>query len=165
MQVLRASPAIQAEALQQMMLGASAELKLAGCALAGGHSFMGAEAGLGLTITGHAAPADLMLKSMLKAGQRLVLTKPLGTALVLRGGMEQLAPAEWLEATWASMVQSNAAAAEVLRSSGVRACTDVTGFGLLGHVLEMADASKVCHTLLRDSFWRVWLSCPGHVAV
>jgi selenide, water dikinase len=142
MQVPLAAPRIQSDTLKQMMLGAVSELHKAGCSLSGGHSGTGADVALGFAITGHVSPEKVMVKGKLEVGQRLVLTKALGTGLLLRGGMLMEVRAEWLEAAWASMAASNAQAARVLVNSGVRACTDVTGFGLLGHALEMADASK-----------------------
>jgi selenide, water dikinase len=141
---------VQAESLQLMMSGALHELRAASCSLAGGHTCTGAELALGLTVTGHAEPAALMLKSGLRAGQLLVLTKPLGTGVVLRGSMLMRARAEWLERAWRSMAQSNGSAADVLVRAGVTACTDVTGFGLLGHALEMAAASGVRTRQLAD---------------
>ena len=146
LQMPHAAPAVQRETLELAMRGALRELRAAGCRLDGGHTCTGADLALGFTVTGHAAPARLMRKDGLRPGHVLVLTKALGTGLVLRGGMLMRARGEWVEGVWASMAQSNGDAALVLQEAGVRACTDVTGFGLLGHALEMATASQVCAT-------------------
>jgi selenide,water dikinase len=87
----------------------------------------------------------------LRAGDALILTKPIGTGIVLAGHMRGLTQASWLSATIESMRRSNAAAARVLREHGVTACTDVTGFGLAGHLAEMTRASGVAATLWRDA--------------
>ncbi len=129
--------------LAAMMAGASAILQADGCALVGGHSGEGAELGLGFSVTGLANPASIWRKSGLRAGDALVLTKPLGTGIVLAAAMRGAARAEWLQATVASMIGSNGLAATLLRSHGVTACTDVTGFGLGGHLGEMLRASGV----------------------
>lgn len=144
-QVPHGAPDVVREDLSQMMHGAATELQAAGCRIAGGHSCLGAELALGFTVTGHAPEGGLMLKGGLRAGQALVLTKAVGTGLVMRAGMLRAASARALTAAWRSMAQSNGGAAAVLRGAGVAACTDVTGFGLLGHALEMAEASEVCH--------------------
>lgn len=132
-----------ADDLRQMMHGAAEELDRAGCRLVGGHSSEGSETTLGFSVTGHVDPACLMLKARLKPGEMLVLTKPLGTGLLLRGAMLRQAPGEHQKASWHSMLQSNQAASLILQGHGVQACTDVTGFGLLGHCVEMAQASQV----------------------
>ena len=126
------------------MHGAAYELQAAGCRLAGGHSCLGGDLALGFSITGHAPEGRLFLKGGLRGGHALVLTKALGTGLVLRAGMLRTVAARDLIDAWASMAQSNGGALPHLRAAGVAACTDVTGFGLLGHALEMAEASKVC---------------------
>jgi selenide,water dikinase len=79
-----------------------------------------------------------MTKQGIAAGDRLVLTKPIGTGAVLAAAMRGKARGRWLEAAVAAMLLTNAEGARILRSAGARACTDVTGFGLLGHLLELA---------------------------
>src|SRR5580692_2101860 len=118
--------------LADMLTGASQVLAADGCALVGGHSAEAAEPALGFAVTGLADPARLLRKSGLRPGDVLVLTKPLGTGIVLAGHMRGLARAAWLQAAIASMRTSNAAASRILRGQGVVACTDVTGFGLGG---------------------------------
>ena len=133
--------------LRAMMLGANEVLRADGCALVGGHSAEGGETSLGFAVTGLAAPGVLWRKSGLQPGDALILTKPLGTGIVLAAHMRGLARVDWLAAALDSMARSNGAAAEVLRRFGVVACTDVTGFGLAGHLLEMLRASGVAAVL------------------
>jgi selenide, water dikinase len=143
LQVPHASPEVMQGTLEQAMHGAAAQLAAAGCDLVGGHSGEAQELALGFSVTGHAAPAALMHKRSLVQGDVLVLTKPLGSGIILRGAMLGTAHCNFQIAAWRTMLQSNQAASHVLRSAGVAACTDVSGFGLLGHAWEMADASQV----------------------
>jgi selenide,water dikinase len=131
------------EDLRAMMLGAHQVLKADGCALIGGHSAEGAEAALGFAITGVAPIGQIWRKSGLRAGDALVLTKPLGTGIILAGQMRGLAQADWLLAAIASMRRTNRDAAGIFRAHDVAACTDITGFGLIGHVMEILAASGV----------------------
>ncbi len=133
--------------LADMLRGASGVLAADGCALVGGHSAEAAEPALGFAVTGLADPSSLLRKSGLRPGDALVLTKPLGTGIVLAANMRGLARSEWLQAAIASMRTSNAAASRILREHGAVACTDVTGFGLAGHLLEMLHASGVGATI------------------
>ncbi len=133
--------------LRTMMLGAVEVLRGDGCVLVGGHSAEAAEASLGFAVTGLAPPASLWRKAGLRPGDALVLTKSLGTGIVLAAQMRGLARVDWLEAALDSMARSNGTAAGVLREFGVTACTDVTGFGLAGHLMEMLRASAVAAVL------------------
>jgi selenide,water dikinase len=145
--------------LADMLEGANRVLAADGCTLVGGHSAEAAEPALGFAVTGLAEPAHLLRKSGLREGDALVLTKPLGTGIVLAGHMRGFARAPWLQAAIASMRTSNAAAARVLRRFGARACTDITGFGLAGHLLEMLRASDVGAAL-----WLDWIpALPGAI--
>jgi selenide,water dikinase len=159
MQVPYAAPALVQDDLTQMMAGAVHELQAARCLLSGGHSCLGPELALGFTVTGHVPSAAVMLKSGLRVGQKLVLTKALGVGLVLRAAMLQATRAPAVAAAWASMAQSNEEAAKLLRCVGVRGCTDITGFGLLGHAIEMARASEVCLPDLLETFWLPSATC------
>jgi selenide,water dikinase len=133
-----------------MLAGATEVLAADGCALVGGHSAEAAEPALGFAVTGLADPAKLLRKSGLRVGDALVLTKPLGTGIVLAAHMRGLCRAAWLLAALDSMRQSNAAASRILREFGAVACTDVTGFGLAGHLMEMLRASHVAAVLWPD---------------
>jgi len=138
------------DTLYQMMAGACAMLGDAGCALLGGHTCEGSELSLGFCVTGHAAPAALMRKGGMAAGDALVLTKPLGTGVLFAAHMRHAARGDAIAAALDGMVTSNHEAAQCVLRHGGGACTDVTGFGLLGHLLEMAQASRVRVSLLLD---------------
>jgi selenide, water dikinase len=136
--------------LSAMMAGANEVLREAGCALVGGHTSEGAELALGFAINGLVARAAALRKGGLRPGDALILTKPIGTGTLLAADMRGKAKARWVAAAIAHMVQSNGRAAEILRRHGVHAATDVTGFGLLGHLVEMVRASNVDVTLAID---------------
>ena len=134
--------ALMEEDLFQMMAGALAVFRDHDVALVGGHSAEGAEAGIAFSVTGTLAEAPLA-KGGLTAGEALVLTKPLGTGVVLSAAMQGGAEAREVLAAIDAMDASNADAASVLRRCGAKGCTDVTGFGLAGHLTEMTRAAGV----------------------
>jgi selenide, water dikinase len=129
--------------LSAMMAGANEILRDAGCALVGGHTSEGAELALGFAVNGLVQREAALRKNGLRPGDALVLTKPIGTGTLLAADMRGKAKARWVMAAIAHMIQSNRRAAEILRRHGVHAATDVTGFGLLGHLVEMVRASQV----------------------
>ena len=131
------------EDLIQLMAGVRDVLDRDGVALVGGHTSEGGELVLGLSVTGVAAPEDLVRKSGMRPGDRLVLTRPVGTGLLFAAEMRGKARSLWVDAALALMQESHQAAARILREHGATAATDVTGFGLAGHLLEMARASGV----------------------
>ena len=134
-----ASPAMLQRELQQLLAGALHEFAAADCKLTGGHSMQGPELGLGFVVNGvPMAPAGHLLpKRGLAPGDQLLLTKPLGTGTLFAAQMQLLADGRDISAAVDSMLQSNAVAAELAVAHGASACTDITGFGLLGHLLEM----------------------------
>lgn len=134
-----ARPDKMRDELALMMGGALELLRAEGVALVGGHTAEGAELSLGFAVNGHVAPAAMLRKRGAAAGDALVLVKPLGTGVLLAAHMRARARWRWLESAFDSMVQSNGPALGCLRRHGVRALTDVTGFGLAGHLLEMLD--------------------------
>ena len=136
--------------LSAMMAGANEVLREAGCALVGGHTSEGAELALGFAINGLVPRADALRKGGLRPGDALILTKPIGTGTLLAADMRGKAKARWVMAAIAHMVQSNGRAADILRRHGVHAATDVTGFGLIGHLVEMVRASNVDVTVAVD---------------
>lgn len=137
--------------LSDMLQGATQVLQAEGCALVGGHSGEGMEPSLGFAVSGLCEPGRLFRKFGLKPGDVLVLTKPLGTGIVLAGHMRGLVRAAWLMAALDSMRASSGGAVPVLRAHSVTACTDVTGFGLAGHLLEMLRGSGVGAVLWPDA--------------
>ena len=128
---------IQARDLQQMMQGVMFELNKAECALAGGHSSEAAEISLGLSVNGLIQPELLTPKQGLRAEQQLILCKPIGTGVILAADMQAKAPGPVLYQCIESMLQSNQAAAHIFKQQQASALTDITGFGLLGHLGEM----------------------------
>jgi selenide,water dikinase len=136
--------------LSAMMAGANEVLRDAGCALVGGHTSEGAELALGFAINGLVPAKAALRKGGLEPGDALIITKPVGTGTLLAADMRRKAKARWVMAAIAHMIQSNGAAAEILRRHGVHAATDVTGFGLLGHLVEMVRASDVDVTIAID---------------
>jgi selenide,water dikinase len=129
------------EDLFQMLAGARRVLDAAGAALIGGHSGEGPEAALGFSVNGLVEPAHALRKGGLKPGDRLVLTKKLGTGVIFAAAMRGQAHGRWIAEALASMRTSSGDAARALVAMGAHACTDVTGFGLAGHLAEMIRAS------------------------
>ena len=132
--------ALMEDDLLQMMTGAVSVFSSHGVLLVGGHSAESTELSIGFAVTG-ASPKEPLLKSGMQVGNHLVLTKPIGTGVLLAGAMQGKTSARDLMSSIEMMDQSNALAARILRDHGVTACTDVTGFGLLGHLGEMMRAS------------------------
>ncbi|MEM1111938.1 MAG: selenide, water dikinase SelD [Pseudomonadota bacterium] len=137
-----ATEALQRRELLQVLGGALDELVPRGCVLAGGHSTQGAEFSLGFAVTGSAPARGALRKRGLQVGDALLLTKALGTGALLAGHMQLRADGRDIDAALAMMLTSNAAAAELAVKHGVSAATDVTGFGLAGHLLEMLDETQ-----------------------
>lgn len=130
------------EELYQLLCGATDVLNAHDVPLVGGHSAEGLELGMALTIVGAGTQATL-LKSGARPGDRLILTKALGTGVILAAAMQGHASAASIDAAHASMDLSNAEAARIMLESGAHALTDITGFGLAGHLGEMLRASEV----------------------
>jgi len=129
--------------LYELLSGAVHSFRLLHVVLTGGHTTEGQELALGFSVTGFGEADRLFQKSNLQAGDRLILTKPLGSGALLAAWMRGECRAAWFERLKQSMLIPNADAAAIFAAAGVRACTDVTGFGLAGHLLEMLDASKM----------------------
>jgi selenide,water dikinase len=130
----------QAETLRQLLAGARATLDRHGCALVGGHTALAPELALGFAVLGRAAESPLA-KQGAQPGDALLLTGGLGTGLLLAAEMRLFARASWIEAAFDPPGQPCAAMLAVLRAHGVRALTDVSGFGLAGHLAEMLGGS------------------------
>jgi len=123
--------------LRQIIRGGLDKMKEAGVVLVGGHSVEDKELKYGLSVTGFIHPDRVLTKKNLKQGDRLILTKPLGTGIIntaIKGG---LASSEIIETVTRLMATLNRDAARIMDDYPVHACTDITGFGLLGHLAEM----------------------------
>jgi selenide, water dikinase len=133
----------QTELLFQALAGGLRELSVAGASLWGGHTIEGSELTLGYTVTGSLDGKPPLTKGGLRAGDLLYLTKPLGIGALLAAQRDCRCPARCVDAMLVSMLESNARGARAARAAGVTAATDVTGFGLAGHLVEMLTASGV----------------------
>ncbi len=129
------------EVLSEIFAGASCKVREAGGTLAGGHTIRDPEPKYGLAVIGAAHPDKLLRKGGARPGDRLVLTKRLGTGILVSGARQGRTSAADLATAIEGMRALNGAASQALVAAGIRSATDVTGFGLLGHGLEMARAS------------------------
>ena len=147
----RHHPRLQSRDLHRLMAGALKELNTARCTLVGGHTIEGPQMAAGFTVNGAAPPGDLWHKSGARPGDLLILTKSLGTGIQLAGLMHDLSRGPWLDATLDSMLHSNGPARDALAPLRPNACTDITGFGLLGHLLELCEQSNLDARLDMDT--------------
>ncbi len=131
------------DTLTHVLAGALRVLHEAGAVLVGGHTSEGSELAAGFAVTGFVDRDRILRKGGLRPGDRLVLTKPIGTGTLFAADMRHGAKGQWIAAAIASMLQSNSNACRCLLSHDATACTDVTGFGLIGHAVEMLRASSV----------------------
>ncbi|MCE2518793.1 MAG: selenide, water dikinase SelD [Alphaproteobacteria bacterium] len=131
------------EDLVHMLEGVLSVLRQEGCALVGGHTSESDRASLGLAVTGYAEESAIIRLSGLQPGDAILLTRPLGTGTLLAANMHGEAEGDWVEGALDAMQRSNGPAARLLAGAGARSMTDVTGFGLAGHLWEMARASAV----------------------
>ena len=134
---------LEKEILKQILLGGLEIIHESGALLVGGHSVDDPEIKYGLSVTGTIHPDEIITNAGAKPGDRLFLTKPLGTGVLATAIKGELISKEVEQEAIKWMVQLNKEAAEAMQEVGAHACTDISGFGLLGHALEMADASKV----------------------
>ena len=129
--------------LGAVLKGGASKAKEAGVLIVGGHTVDDAEPKYGLAVTGVIKPGAQVTNTGAKPGDALVLTKPIGTGIIATAGKQEVVSEEVLAGAVAVMATLNRAAAEAMTSVGVNACTDVTGFGLLGHLRGMVEGSGV----------------------
>jgi selenium donor protein len=135
------------EVLEQILKGALAKAEEAGIAIIGGHTVDDTEPKYGLAVTGVINPDKIITNRNAQPGDALILTKPLGTGILSTALKQGLLNNEQTELLVDTMSTLNKAAAEAMSEIGVNACTDITGFGLLGHLLEMMNGSGTSATL------------------
>lgn len=137
--------------LRKITEGSLDKLKEAGVPLVGGHSIQDEELKFGLSVSGLAHPDKIWVNNAPKLGDIVILTKPLGTGTINTALKRGLASEESIEASMKSMVKLNKYAAEILQKYPINSCTDVTGFGLVGHTCEMISNSGAGITIFKDS--------------
>jgi len=128
---------------RDILRGGEEKVREAGAFLGGGHSIQDKELKYGLCVTGVVRPDEVVRNSGAKPGDTLILTKPLGIGLVTTGMKFGLVKARAIREVTRVMEELNSRASQAMMKVGVNACTDITGFGFLGHALELARASKV----------------------
>ncbi len=136
-------PQLSAATLAELLRGGAEVVRSAGAVIAGGHSIQDKEPKYGLCVVGFARTARLLTKGGARPGDVLYLTKPLGTGTITTALKRGIAPEDEVAAAVASMKRLNRAASRAALATGATVATDVTGFGLVGHALEMAEASRV----------------------
>ena len=129
--------------ISDIFRGGADKVAEAGGVIAGGHTVIDAEPKYGLSVMGLVQPSQVMAKAGARPGDRLVLTKALGTGIILTAAKRDVADPAHLDAAVASMLKLNRHACHLAREAGAHALTDVTGFGIAGHALEVADHSRV----------------------
>jgi selenide,water dikinase len=143
-------PRHQENLLYQLLAGGIEEFRKVGAALVGGHTIEGPQTTIGYALMGEPDGAP-WTKGNCQQGDNLILTKPLGSGILLAAHMQALCKASWLDALLPLLLASNWEPAQIARKFDVQAVTDVTGFGLAGHLLEMLRASGHSATLQLDS--------------
>jgi len=139
------------EILSDVMRGAADKVAEAGAAIAGGHTITDDEPKFGLSVTGVVHPDRIVKKSGARVGDVLVLTKPLGSGLITTAGKNGVASAAHLQNAIEWMSRLNRAAAQAMQEINVKCATDITGYGLLGHAFEIAEASGVALRFRADA--------------
>ena len=128
--------------LGRILAGGAERCVAANCTIVGGHTVRDTEIKFGLSVTGTVHPDRIFTNANAKPGDKLVLTKPLGTGFVTTAAKRNACPPALLALACRSMVQLNAGARDAMLKCGANAATDVTGFGLAGHAFEMAEGSR-----------------------
>jgi len=136
-------PCLDKAILATILAGGAEKILEAGAVLAGGHTVDDDEPKYGLAVTGTVDPSAMVTTAGARPGDVLVLTKPLGTGILATALKGDVIGEQDMADAIAGMQTLNRAASEAMLEVGVHACTDITGFGLLGHVCELAEASRV----------------------
>ena len=150
------------EVLGEVLRGGADMAARGGALILGGHTIDDPEPKYGLMVVGEVHPAHLTTNANARPGDRLVLTKPIGTGIVATAIKKEAAPADAVRAAVESMTTLNEGAAAAARAAGVQAATDVTGFGLIGHLASMLRASGVAAQLRADAV--PWLAGARRLA-
>jgi selenide, water dikinase len=150
-------PELPPEILAEVLRGGADVLRSVGAPIAGGHTIRDKEPKYGLAVSGLVNPAQMFIKGGARPGDLLVLTKPLGTGTITTALKREQAQPEHVQAAIESMMRLNRTAAQAAKAAEVRGATDVTGFGLIGHALEMAGAARAGFRMRFDAL--PWL--PG----
>jgi selenide,water dikinase len=129
--------------ITEVFRGGAEKVAEAGGIIAGGHTVVDAEPKYGLCVTGRVDPDRVLIKGGFRPGDRVFLSKPLGTGVITTAAKDDKAPAGVLEGAVVSMLRLNRVASRVARQFGATGATDITGYGLLGHTAEMIEASGV----------------------
>lgn len=137
--------------LAEILRGAADKVKEAGATLVGGHSIDDKEPKFGLAVTGLIHPDQIKTNTGAKPGNKLILTKPIGVGIMTTSIKKDQLSAEEVEQVTRVMATLNKSSAEIMSKYDVSACTDVTGFGLIGHALEMAKGSEVGITIVKEA--------------
>ncbi len=143
--------ALPTELLGELLAGGQDIARAGGFAVVGGHTIDDPEPKYGMSVTGEVHPDRILTNAALRPGQDLVLTKPLGIGVITTAIKADVAPSEVVDAAVASMTRLNDVASRVAIGAGATGCTDVTGFGLLGHLGRMAIESRVRVTVEFDA--------------
>jgi selenide,water dikinase len=144
------SKKLEQDVLNQIVAGGLSKITEAGAVLAGGHTIDDDEPKFGLAVTGVVHPEKYWTNSGAQPGDRLILTKPIGSGVIFNANLKNWVSAAALSECLAIITELNKTAAEILQQFNVHAATDITGFGLAGHAYEMAAASGVCLQLEID---------------
>lgn len=139
------------EVIAKILEGGASKAAEAGFPIVGGHTVRDEEPKYGMAVTGFVRPGDQVTNAAAKVGDKLVLTKPLGTGIIATAGKAQVADADVMATAIRSMSKLNRDAATAMVAVGAHAATDVTGFGLVGHLRGMAKASGVNARIWRGS--------------
>jgi selenide,water dikinase len=143
--------AVPKEAIGQILMGGADKVRVAGAVIAGGHTIEDKEPKYGMAVTGLINPKKIAGNNGAKPGDLLVLTKPLGVGIITTAIKGEVAEEDAVNRVIETMTELNKTASEVMQEIGINGCTDITGFGMLGHTWEMSSASGVNIEIYSDS--------------